>query len=137
MSLITVTQLEERYGAVDEARAQAHIDDISAEIVDYVNILDTDSDNPIDADEWTPNTTPQAIIGVTARAVNRALSNPFGVTQEALGDHSITFTSGASGGTLSPKDKRIIRRAIGRLGINTVQLEGYLPVEPDLTELDV
>lgn len=135
MALITTAYYETLYGQVgDEAKLSAHIDGVSDEIVDYVALFD-DEDEPINADEWgtaSGDTEPPGSIQyVCARVVNRALANPFGVTQEGLGDHNVTYATGASGGTLGPKDKRIIRRAIGRLGVNTVALEGFLPIEPE------
>lgn len=139
MALLTVAQYETRYGAVsDAAQTQAHIDDVSAEVVDYVTLFDTDSDDPIGQAAWDESTVPQAIKGVVARAVNRAMSNPLGRTGEQLGDHNWQAPMAASGGTLGPKDRKIIKKAIGRLGVGTVQLEGYLPVEPRrLTEDDL
>jgi hypothetical protein len=131
MALITVGELEDRYGAVDPNQAQAHIDDVSAEVVDYVTVLDTDADNPIDPASWTEATVPAAIKGVVARVVNRALTNPLARTGEQLGDHNWQAPMGASGGTLGPKDRRIIRRAVRRLGVSTVRLEGELPLDPD------
>lgn len=130
MSLITVAFYETRYGAGDAAQIQAFIDDVSGEVVDYVDSLDNDTDDPINASAWDETTTPTAVQSVVARVVNRSIGNPFGISQEGLGDHQRTFVSGSAGGTLAPKDKKIIRRAIGRLGANTVSLEGYLPLDP-------
>ena len=132
MALITEAFYATRYGSGTTAQIEAFIDDVSAEIVDYVNLLDIDPDDPIDADDWntTDNQAPDAIQGVVARVVNRSIGNPFGISQEGLGDHQRTFTVGSAGGMLSPKDKRIIRRAVQRSGFKAVTLEGYLPVEP-------
>lgn len=121
--LITVAQLEARYGTKDATAAHMHILDVSAEVVDYVN----DSDI---TDSWTPTTTPAAVQGVVARVVNRALTNPMARTGEQLGDHNWQAPMGASGGTLGPKDRKIIRRATGQLGARQIDLEGYLPLEP-------
>ena len=131
MALLTVAELEARYGTVDAVAAAAHIDDVGAEIVDYVTILDTDADNLISPALWTSATVPDAIKGVVARVVNRALRNPLGVTGEQLGDHNMQMPGAMSGGTLAPKDRRIIRRAVGRLGVSTVGLTGDLPLGQD------
>jgi hypothetical protein len=136
MALLTVAELETTAGPVDETKAAAHIDYVSAEVVDYVTILDTDSDNPISPDDWDETTVPTAIKSVVARVVERAITNPLGRTGEQLGDHNWQAPMGASGGTLGPKDRRIIRRAVGRLGVSTVGLTGYLPVEPRLSDQD-
>lgn len=136
MALITAAQYQTRYGTVsDTDKLAAHIDDVSAEVVDYVATMDNDTANPIGQASWGVDTgetaPPQVIVGVVARVVNRAMSNPAGATQEALGDHSWAFSLAGAGGMLSPKDRKIIRRAVGRLGVNTVNLEGYnnLPAE--------
>lgn len=129
MALLTVAELEDRYGSVDATKAQAHIDDVSAEVVDYVTILDTDADDPITPGDWDDETVPAAIKGVVARVVNRALTNPLARTGEQLGDHNWQAPMAASGGTLGPKDRRIIRRAVRRLGVATVGLTGDLPLE--------
>lgn len=131
MALITVSFLEDRVGTVDPVKAQARIDDVSAEVVDYVALFDNDPDDPIGQDAWDEATTPASVQAVVARVVERSLSNPMGVTQEGLGDHNWSFPMGASGATLGPKDRRQIRRAIRRLGVVEVTQEGYLPVEPE------
>lgn len=128
--LITEAFYTTRYGAGTSAQIAAFISDVSAEVVDYVDSLDNDTDDPITASAWTTVTAPTAIQSVVARVVNRSIGNPYGISQEGLGDHQRTFVSGAAGGTLAPKDKKIIRRAVGRLGVNMVQLEGYLPLDP-------
>lgn len=130
MALISVAFLEARIGDQDDAKAQARIDDVSAEVVDYVALFDNDPDEPIGQDTWDETTTPASVQAVVARVVERSLSNPLGVSQEGLGDHNWSFPSGAAGATLAPKDRRQIRRAIRRLGVVEVTQEGYLPLEP-------
>jgi len=137
VALITEAFYTARYGSGTSAQIAAFIADVSAEVVDYVNTLDTDSDNPIDADDWDDTTAPAAIQGVVARIVNRAIGNPLGISQEGLGDHQRSFSVGMSGGMMSPKDKRIIRRAAGASGAQTSQMEGYLPLEPVPLESDL
>jgi len=137
MALITVAFYEDRYGSGDATQVQGFIDDVSAEVVDYVSMLDTDSDNPITPEDWDETTAPAAVKAAVARIVNRAIGNPFGISQEGLGDHQRTFSVGAAGGMMSPKDKRIIRRAAGAFGVQNAQLEGYLPLEPETLETDL
>lgn len=133
-ALITEAFYVARYGAGTTAQIEAFITDVSAEVVDYLNTLDTDSVNPIDADDWDDTTCPAAIKAAVARIVNRAISNPFGISQEGLGDHQRSFTVGTSGGMMSPKDKRIIRRAAGASAAQTSLMQGYLPTEVELSE---
>lgn len=129
MALITVAFYEARYGSGDATQIAAFIDDVSSEIQDYVATLDTDSDNPINPGDWDETTTPEAIQAAAARITNRAIGNPYGISQEGLGDHQRSFSVGAAGGMMSPKDKRIIRRAAGASGVQNAELEGYLPLE--------
>jgi hypothetical protein len=136
-ALITEAFYTARYGTGNSAQITAFIADVSAEIVDYVNTLDTDSVNPIDADDWDETNAPAAIQAVVARVVNRAIGNPLGISQEGLGDHQRSFSVGMSGGMMSPKDKRIIRRAAGASGGQNLGMEGYLPLEPGPLEADI
>lgn len=135
MALISVAFLEDRIGTVDETKAQARIDDVSAEVVDYVNMLDVNGS--VNADDWDESTTPASVQAVVARVVERALRNPMGVSQEGLGDHQWTFAMGASGATLGPKDRRQIRRAVSLNGVKMVTQEGYIPLEPEGLEPDM
>lgn len=102
---------------------------MSAEVVDYANQLGVDA-----ADDWGVESgetePPGAVQATVARVVNRSIANPFGYSGEQLGDHNYQMPSGAAGGTLAPKDKKIIRRAVGKLGAGTHDLEGFLPLEP-------
>jgi len=136
-ALITEAFYTARYGAGTTAQIEAFITDVSAEVVDYVNTLDTDSVNPIDADAWDDITCPAAIQAAVARIVNRSIGNPLGISQEGLGDHQRSFSMGMSGGMMSPKDKRIIRRAAGVLGAQNFQMEGYLPIPRDTLDPDI
>jgi hypothetical protein len=131
MALITTTDYTDRYGDGDTTQIVAFIEDVSAEIVDYVMMLDADSGADswgVDSGETAP---PDAIAAVCARVVNRSIGNPYGIRQEGLGDHQRTFTVGAAGGMMSPKDRRIIRRAAGVSGHKTLGMEGYLPLETE------
>lgn len=134
MALITVTDYTSRFGTGDTSQIVAFIDDVSAEIVDYVMMLDSDSG----ADEWGVDSgetaPPSAIVAACARIVHRAVGNPLGVSQEALGDHQRTLILASSGGMMSPKDRRIIRRAAGVSGGKQLDQEGYLPLQPEITD---
>jgi len=134
MALITVTDYTERYGSGDTTQIQAVVDDVSAEIVDYALMLDADSG----ADAWgveeADTAPPAGVAAACARIVNRAIGNPLGISQEGLGDHQRTFTVGASGGMMSPKDRRIIRRAANLSGAKALEMEGYLPLSPEVSD---
>ena len=134
MALITTTDYTNRYGSGDTTQIAAFIDDVSAEIIDYVLMLDSDSG----ADDWgvgSGETAPPAgVAAVCARVVNRSIGNPYGISQEGLGDHQRTFTVGAAGGMMSPKDRRIVRRAAGVSGHVDMDMVGYLPLRPEVTD---
>lgn len=129
-ALITAAQYQTRYGTVsDTDKLEAHIDDVSAEIVDYATVLGSTTATSwgVESGDTDP---PDALVGVVARVVNRAMSNPSGATQEGLGDHSWSFALGGAGGMLSPKDKKIIRRAISANGARSHQADSWMPLEP-------
>lgn len=124
--LIAVADLDDREIAyTSTARAQAAIDDASALVRTCVAPL-------LDAVETpTTATTYPAVVAVVVAMVRRELTNPRGLTQESLGDYS--YSSGGDGGVASihmtKREKRIVRRAVGKLGAGSVAMEGYLPVQ--------
>jgi len=84
------------------------------------------------ATAWTAATLPASVLPVICAVVRRALDNPSGLQGETIGDY--TWRGNKSGETsnlyLTADEKRIVRRAAGRLAIGTVILEGDLPLTP-------
>ena len=75
---------------------------------------------------------PPAIISVVCEAVRRAFDNPAGLQGETTGNYTWRGpTPTGSGVHLTMGEKRIIRRAAGRLGVGVVTLEGYLTTVSD------
>ena len=122
MGLITVVDLVARPGFenLDSVQAQALIDDASA-------LVRLAADPLLDAVE-APDTHP-AIVAVMVTMIRRGFSNPMGHQSENLGDYA--YTAGTGGGVatlyLTARERKIVRRAAGKLGAGTVTLEGDLP----------
>ena len=123
--LVTVADLLRRPGfaAADSGHLAALIDDASA--------LVRDAARPHLDDVEAPNT-PPAVVAVIVAMVRRGLRNPLGHAQETLGDYS--YSAGTSGGGvatlyLTRREVRIVRRAVGALGVGSVAMTGDLPLQ--------
>src|SRR5690606_40356467 len=123
-ALITVEELLARPGfdGADESQAEAVLDDVSALVVQIAGI------DP----EWTAETVPAAVVPVIVSMARRGLSNPRGLTGEQLGDYGwqAQGAGGASSLYATRREERIIRRAAGRSGAGTVNLDNPLPLPP-------
>jgi hypothetical protein len=135
--LITVAELLTRPGfeGLNPGQAGALIDDASA-------LVREAADPELDAVE-SPDT-PPAVVAVLVNMIRRGFTNPAGHAQETLGDYS--YTAGTQAGVatvyLTRRERRIVRRAAGKLGAGSLVLTGDLPVQPSelvigLTEDDV
>ncbi|GAA3223223.1 hypothetical protein [Actinocorallia longicatena] len=120
-ALITVADLLARpgFGNVDESQAEAVIDDASALVADVAA--------PV---VLTAQTLPKSIVPVLVSMVGRGLHNPRGLQSEQLGDYGWQGGGTAAGLYLTREETRIVRRAVGKLGVGTVTLEGDLPLPP-------
>lgn len=120
--LITSQMFEDRYGraltSTEQTQVDVLIDDVSA-------LIREEAQGELDA--TTSANVPASIIPVAVRAIRRALTNPDGYGQESVDGYSY---SGAprDGVFLRKEERRTIRRSVGKLGIGTVNLEGYLPI---------
>lgn len=127
-SLISIDQLNDRLGQTlagdAETQAEAFIEDAS-ELV--LQIATGNGDAPA----WdSPNDLPGAVVPVIVSMVRRAIENPRGLSGEQLGDYQWQAGQGGQASIYATRrEERIIRRAAGRLGAGTVQLEGYLQAE--------
>lgn len=102
--LIAVADLTARQVEfVDNAQAQAAIDDASAVARACVEPVLDDVDTP---------DTPAAVVAIVVNMVRRVLSNPRGLSQESLGDYSYAAGSNAVA-TLLPttREKKLLRKA--------------------------
>ncbi len=125
--LITIADLLERPGfeGIESGQAQALIDDASALVRDAAGTL-------LDAVE-SPNA-PPAVVAVIVNMIRRGWTNPMGFATEHLGDYSYGTGGGSSPGIggiatlyLTGRERRIVRRAVGKLGASTLTMTGNLP----------
>lgn len=106
-ALAAVSALEVRLGydqgslaGVDLARAQAALDDVSAEVLD---IADTD---------WTTDTVPASVVRVVLAAAKRIYLNPQDLSSEQAGDYS--WRANVRGGDLlTPSEVDRVKTAAG------------------------
>lgn len=70
-----------------------------------------------------------SLIPIIVSMVRRTWDNPNGHTQEQIGDYMWQALGDI---TATKREYRLIRRAVGRLGVGTVELEGYLPYNPNV-----
>jgi hypothetical protein len=123
--LITVADLAARPGFenLDSVQAQSLIDDASALVRLAAAPLLDDVESP---------DCPPAVVPVIVAMIRRGFSNPMGHQSENLGDYS--YTAGTGGGVatlyLTARERKLVRRAAGKLGVGTVTLEGDLPEQP-------
>lgn len=121
-ALITFEQLTARPGFdnVDQAEAEAVIDDVSALVADIAK--------PV---VLTAATLPPAIVPVIVAMVRRGVSNPRGLSSEQMGDYGWQAGGQTSTGVYATRhEERIIRRAAGRLGAGSASLDSDLPLPP-------
>jgi hypothetical protein len=71
---------------------------------------------------------PEVFVLVCCEAVRRAYDNPQGLTGETVGNYSWRGGGGLGSLYLTPAEQRMIRKAAGKLGVGTIELEGYMPV---------
>lgn len=121
--LITVQDVEERIGHTLQGalntQAARRIADASALVRQAAQGL-LDAVNPPDV--------PPVIVTVTVAAVQRALANALARSSEAIDGHQWSAAD-QTGVFLSKDEKRTIRREVGVLGVNSVILEGDLPIQ--------
>jgi hypothetical protein len=126
VGLITVAELVARPGfdGIDSGQAQALIDDASA--------LVREAASP-HLDEVESPDTPPAVVAVIVNMIRRGWTNPVGMAQESLGDYSYS-TGGAGVATLylTTRERRIVRRVVGKLGAASATLDSDLP--PQLSD---
>lgn len=124
--LITIDQLLARPGFdnIDPGQAEALIDDASA--------LVRDAATP-ELDAVEASATPAAVVAVMVNMIRRGLRNPLGHQSETLGDYSYGAGDGGGGVAtlyLTRRERRVVRRAAGKLGASTLTMTGDLPWQP-------
>ena len=94
----------------DTARAQAALDDASALIRAEAGTNWTNDDGTELED------VPDVVVTICIAAARRALTNPDGVTEEAVGDARRSYSESSLDVFLKASEKALIRRAAGSFG---------------------
>lgn len=116
-ALATLDDLYARMGVVsDEGRARALLDDASALIRAEANYTWLDADGALE-------TVPALIVMVCCKVAERVMSNPEGLSGEAIGGYSAQFSNASSDVYLTKQERRLVRKASGVMAIGTVELE--------------
>lgn len=148
MSLISLETYGTRVGVayddespgVVEEQILAFLDDASA-LANLIAFGTTEDDYWTAYDDSEPtNPVPDAVVPVLVGMVRRGIENPRGLSGEQLGDYQWQAASATQTAVYATREeRRIIRRAAGRLSVGTVALEGDLAtasvVVGDLDEL--
>ncbi|WP_329097021.1 hypothetical protein OG979_17490 [Actinomadura citrea] len=121
MALVTYEQLAAYPGF--EGKTEA---DVSA-LIDGASALVSLVAQPADLDAAT---LPPAIVPVLVAMIRRGLSNPLGRSGEQMGDYGWQAAGGGESLYATPREERIIRRAVGQLSAGTVTLEADTPLPP-------
>lgn len=99
----------------DEARAQAALDDASTLIRSEVSPhAGWTTAEALDAD------VPDIVVMVTLWAARRSYENPEGVSEESLGQYSVSLGNSSSDVYLTAAERRHVRKAAGFLSIGVV-----------------
>ena len=113
----------------DTTQAEALLSDASALVRSYAGCTWVD-------DEGNLADVPEGLPGIVAMIVIRALRIPEGVTQETIGNYSVSYAPNATDRLyLSRADKAFLRRISGRGGaysISTYGPVGYLGIAEDV-----
>ena len=118
--LIDVSDLETRLGYdVEAGQAEALIDDASALVREIAGWDDTE-----------PDVVPAAVVPVVVNMVRRGLDNPHGHESEQVGNYRYSGAK-TEGIFATRREAWVIRKSAGKLGVGTVELEGYMPVGAD------
>ena len=120
--LITAADLLARSGfdGLGDVEATTLIDDASA--------LVRDAASPLLDDVASPDA-PAAVVAVVVSMIRRGWVNPVGHQSESLGDYA--YTAGTQGGVatlyLTARERKIVRRAVGKLGAGSISMSVNLP----------
>lgn len=118
MSVVSLEDFSVRYGGAvpvaDEGRVEALIGDAEALVEDYLR-------RPLSELASVPTT----VVAVICASARRAYDNPAGFIMESVGNYTYQRADrGGSGVYLTADERRLLRRALGLMGVATVILEG-------------
>lgn len=120
MSFVTLDQFRLRYEntipAADEPRVQALLEDACALAADTIGTTYAPGEE-----------VPGGVVAIVCTAVRRAYENPLGLVGETIGEYSWRAASSSSGLYFTAEEVRALRRAAGRGGVGSIELQGLLP----------
>lgn len=131
-ALVSLDDFALRVGGVaaaDEERAQACLDDASALIRTETQTTWVDDDGALE------ESIPDAVVTITYAVAIRAFRNPEGVRSESIGDYSVSYADGSTAVFLTEGERRMIRRAAGRGGLGSIELES--PWQPSAATVPI
>lgn len=130
---VTSTQFFERVGRVDPSATE--ITQVNALLTDASALVDLAAlpvvINPADV---TEDGTLASLIPIIVNMARRSWDNPRGLTQEQIGDYMWQAMGDV---TSTKKEYRLIRRAVGRLGVGGIDQTNYMNINPYITRNDV
>lgn len=114
----TLDQLAARMTVADETRAQAALDDASAEIRSIAGVTFV-TDDVLDFTGY-PTWAEDALVKVCCSSAVRSLTNPEGEQSETIGSYSHSYANASPDVYINANERRLIRRAAGRTGLGTI-----------------
>ena len=132
IALATIQDYADRYGygpdSDDDSRITTLLWDASAFVCDVAG-TDWTVVDPDDASVSLGAVPPMVVI-VVCEAARRAFENPAGLQSETMGDYTwrAQMTAPATSGVfLTAAERAIVRRAVGNLGVGSVDLTNTFP----------
>lgn len=133
-ALVSLDDFALRVGGItsaDEERAQACLDDSSALIRDEARLTWVDTEGGLEE-------IPDAVVAITYAVAIRAFRNPEGIRSEQIGQYSVTYADGSTAAFLTDGERRAIRRAAGRSGLGSMEIESpWAPPDPYTVPVDI
>lgn len=127
-ALATLEELEARMGPVDETKGQAALDDAS-----ILARAEAGTDWTGEGEE-----VPEVVVVIVLAAAARALRNPDQTESERIGQYQVVYQRQLNGVWLTRGECRLIRKAVGRSGIGSIELESpYAPAEVATVPVDI
>lgn len=123
--LVTIAEVEARLKTTFSPGPDR--DQIEALIEDASNLVRACVKPELDDIEAPLTGSLRALIPIVMTMVRRARDNPRGLTGEQLGDYGWQAQAAQTTIYLTRNEKRLIRKIVGKLGVSSLELEGYMP----------
>jgi hypothetical protein len=124
--LVTIDEVEVRFKTTFEGDERTYIEALMEDVSNLVRVIAKPELDDVVA-PLTGNL--RALIPIIVKAIRRGRENPRGLTGENLGDYGWQSNSGQNPDIgLTRNEKRMIRRIVGKLGVESIRMEGEMPV---------